>query len=210
MALLLSLGSTSVLASPLSPGSLLSPAPAEVGPVGASLLASTTQNFLAPSSFSGTLVSKVWTNDTSSPFGVGLTFTYELIMDPNPSAQPVSRFTLSSYQGFLVDASYTNGTAGLGVPPLSIGRNLLGDVIRFTFEDGFGNATLLQGMNSRLLVLQTDATYWQNSIAGVIDGATANVATFAPAVIPEPSSMLLGAAGLVLLLVRRGRPPVGD
>ena len=201
--LLLGFNLTPVHASPLAPGSVLSPAPLENGPVGATLLFSANNSFNAPFAFSGTLTTKIWTNDASSPFSTGLTFTYELTMDANPLAQPVSRFSISSYGGFLVDASYTNGTAGVGVAPLSIGRNPLGDVIRFTFEDVIGNPTLFQGTNSALLVLQTDAPYWQPTIAGVIDGSTANVNTFAPSVIPEPGPLELTTGGILFLFLFR-------
>lgn len=197
-------GAAAILrAAPLPPGSLLSPAPYEAGPLGATLVLSTNVSFVAPFAFSGTLTTRIWTNDASSPFSSGLTFTYELTLDANPSAQPVSRLTISSYGGFLADASYTNGTSGFGIAPLSIGRNPAGDVVRFNFEDLFGNPTLVQGTNSTLLVIQTDAPWYQPTVAGVIDGATANVFSYAPSVIPEPSPVTVAGASILLLLLYR-------
>lgn len=167
-------------------------------------MASTTVNFVAPFSFNGTLTSQVWKNDSSSPFGLNaLTFTYELAI-ASGSANAVDRFTVSSFNGYQTDVSYTGGTPSAGVPPLTIGRSPTGDIMRFVFEDGLGNATLAPGKNSALLVVQTDASNYQPTIAAVIDGSSANVASFAPAVIPEPSPLLLAAlAGGVLCVLRR-------
>src|SRR5690242_17736638 len=84
----------------LNPGSSIA-LTAEPGPTGGTTLAFNNVPFVAPT-FSGILVSKVITNDTSNPFAGGLTFTYEL-SNNSFSPDPIDRFTLSSYLGFSVD-----------------------------------------------------------------------------------------------------------
>ena len=214
-AVLVNLGFVTLHAAPLNPGTTI-PAPNEPGQpsAGATLLASSTVNFVAPFSFTGTLTSEVWNNDASSPFGpASLTFTYQFNIDAS-SGNAVDRFTISSFSGYLTDASYSLGSSGSVVPqllpsvvaPLSVGRAPAGDIVRWVFEDGFGNATLAPGDSSALLVVQTSATAWQNTIGGVSDGSTANVSSFAPAVIPEPGTVFVtGLAGGVLFVLRRSR-----
>jgi hypothetical protein len=163
------------------------PLPSEAEPVGASLVTSSTINFNAVT-FSGTLTSKVWSGDTSNPHG-GLTFTYEL-SNNLLSADPIERFTLSSYAGFLVDASYN----GAGILPTAVQRNAAGNQISFNFS-GIGEGTLIQGGSTPVLILQTSAATWQNSIAGVINSSTVDVATFAPLAVPEPTTAALLALG---------------
>ena len=112
---MLSWGISNLSAISLLPNSSIA-LPLEAEPVGATLVHSAAVNFSALT-FSGTLTSKVWSGDTSNPHG-GLTFTYEL-SNNLVSADPIDRFTLSSYAGFLVDASYN----GPGIVPTAVQRN---------------------------------------------------------------------------------------
>jgi hypothetical protein len=182
----------------LTPGSSIA-LPAEPDPVGASLVASLSLPFTAPT-FSGTLISKVWSGDTSNPFG-GLTFTYEL-SNNLISPDPIDRFTLSSYAGFLTDASYGGSGVLATVVPTSVVRNSSGNQISFNFT-GLFEGTLTQGSSTPLLVIQTDSHSYQNSIAGIINSSTANVATFAPLAVPEPTSAALMVLGAIALALRR-------
>jgi hypothetical protein len=188
-----------IQAATLLPGSSLVPPPYGLGPAGGLVLASSTVPFAAPLSLSGTLVSKVITNDPASPFSSGLTFTYEITMDNVSGAQPAGLFTVSSYAGFNIDVCYTNGTVSFGVVPDSIARVTIGDTLRFSFAPG-GNPTLGPGVNSVLLVVRTDAQTWQSTVGGVIDGNTASVTTYAPSIIPEPSSATLAVVGGATLM----------
>ncbi|MFO1514426.1 MAG: PEP-CTERM sorting domain-containing protein [Verrucomicrobiota bacterium] len=182
----------------LSPGSSIA-LPLEPGPIGGTLLASLSLPFTAPT-FSGTLISKVWSGDTSNPFG-GLTFTYEISND-TISPDPIDRFTLSSYAGFFTDASYAGGSILSAVVPTSVVRNPTGNQISFNFTGPF-EGTLIQGASSPLLVIQTSSANYQNSVAGIINSSTANVATFAPLAVPEPASAALVVLGAVALALRR-------
>jgi hypothetical protein len=146
--------------------------------------------------FSGTLTSKVWTNDSSNPFG-GLTFTYELSNNLS-SLDAIDRFTLSRYTGFQVDASYF----GAGIVPTEVRRTGSGNQISFDFS-GPSEGILVQGTSSPVLILQTDSAVWQVSNAGVINSSTVNVATFAPLAVPEPATAALFLLGAVALGMRR-------
>jgi hypothetical protein len=52
-------------------------------------------------------------------------------------------------------------------------------------------------MTSALLVVQTSATTFVPVTASVINGSVASVASFAPAVIPEPSALALFGLALI-------------
>jgi hypothetical protein len=192
-----------VQAVPLLPGSSIA-LPAEPDPIGAGLVASLSMPFSAPT-FSGTLISKVWNNDASNPFGPGfLTFTYELRNDA-VSPDPIDRFTLSSYAGsqvFQTDASYQGPGLLPAIVPTSVVRNPTGNQISFNFTGPF-QGTLLPGSSSPVLVIQTDSQGYQNSIAGIINSSSANVATFAPLAVPEPASAALLLLGGLAFAVRR-------
>jgi hypothetical protein len=182
-------------AASLVPGSSIALS-SEAEPVGASIVTTASIPFTAPT-FSGTLVSTVWANDTSNPFAGGLTFTYRL-NNNGSSPDPLDRFTLSSYAGFQTDASYF----GAGIVPASAVRNPSGNQISFNFT-GLFEGTLTPGLSSPLLIIQTDSTGWQNSSAAVINSSSANVATFAPLAVPEPASAALLVLGVLAIVVRR-------
>src|SRR2546421_11147327 len=65
------------VSAPLAPGGFVFPPPVGVNPTG-TLLATTTTPFLS-ASLNGTLISQVFSNDTTSLRG-GLTFTYQIVL----------------------------------------------------------------------------------------------------------------------------------
>lgn len=173
----------------------------EAKPVGASNFFTTGAVFFAAPGYTGTLTSNVFDGDATNPNGLtALTFTY-LITNAPTSTHELHRFTVSSFQSFATDVSYSS--LSLGREPTFIDRNSLGDVVGFTFPTPilqflptFG--ALEPGLTSRLLVIQTDATLFTSTTASIINGSTTSVLSLAPfKIVPEPSTLTLGALGLI-------------
>jgi hypothetical protein len=154
--------------------------------------------------FSGTLTSRVFNNDPTNPFGpTGLTFTYE-ITNVASSVHVLHRLTSSNYTGFNTDVSFSPGT---GVRPHQADRTTA-DVVGFNFtETAFGGFGLITpGSQSRMLVVQTNATQHMDSFVSLINGGISTVPSFSP--VPEPGTWILSLIGLLgfgALIRRRGR-----
>ncbi len=163
-------------------------------------------NFVAPT-YTGTLTSTVWTNDASNPFGLNaLTFTY-VISNSALSAHELHRLTVSSFDGFLTDVSYST-TLPAGLAPTFADRNGgIGDVIGFSYPTPIppvlvGPGPILPGLTTMIMVIQTNAVLFQPTLASVIDGSTTMVSSFAPQhIIPEPGTLALGGMGLACAAV---------
>ena len=189
-----------VLAAPLVPGGVQFPAIAEPDPVNATLLATTGPVPFSSPTFSGSLISSVFVNDASNPFGpTGLTFTYQLTNNPG-QGDSIGRLTVSSFDGFLTDASFNATVPVGGTPPTIITRSANGQVMGFDFV----SPALGPNTSSATLVVQTNTAQFNPTFASVIDGSTATVASFAPQAVPEPASIAALALG-TLTLVRRRR-----
>jgi PEP-CTERM motif len=166
---------------------------AQPDPVGGVTLTNLTYSFVGPT-FSGTISSSVISGDASNPWG-GLTFTYQF---SNTGGDAISRFTVSPFTGFFTDVSFQGGTALPQIAPNLITRSADGSILRFNFD--FPGLNVAPGQSSSLLVVQTDATGYKPTIAGLIDGSTVNLTSFAP--VPEPASaslLLLGIGALIAL-----------
>jgi hypothetical protein len=184
----------------MPPGATLIPAPSEPDPVTATLVISQTVPVSALS-FTGSLTSTVWTNDATNPFGPSAyTFTYQFTnTDSDGSPTSIHRITVSEYDSFLTDASFRP----IGVPVSFINRDLSGDVVGFSFES-FGGGPINPGQTSSVMVVQTNAQVFANSLAAVIDGSTAMVPAYAPVAIPEPAGFaLMSLAGVAVAWRRR-------
>ena len=187
---------------PLGPGGFVFPPPPGVSPVG-TLLATTTTPFLS-ATLNGTLVSRVYSGDSTSPFS-GLTFTYQILLSPS-SPNGVSQLSVSRYASFATDVSYF-GDGATNVAPSFISRSSeggsVGDVMQFHFGAP-GPESLMPGNTSSLLIVQTSSPSFQATTASIIDGvAVPNIASLAPFTVPEPSAAVLGITGLVAWAVAR-------
>ena len=112
------------------------------------------------------------------------------------------RVTVSEFNGFGVDVSafLINGSS---VPPSSAERDLTGDVVGFNYSNPpLGLGQIPPGGNSSLLVVHTNAPFYQQGLLSVIDGTTATVQSLVP--LPEPAALgVLAVAGLALVRRRR-------
>jgi MYXO-CTERM domain-containing protein len=174
--------------------------------VGASLVATTGAVPFGAPTYSGTLTSTVYDQDPTNPYGLsGYTFTY-VIDNFVGSLHELHRFTVSSFENYQTDVSYS--TLAGGTPPLFVDRSpTIGDVIGFSYPTPIppvliGPGPILPGTLSAIMVIQTDATDAQLTLAAIINGSVTMVESLAPApIIPEPSTMVLATVGLVGLAV---------
>ena len=195
-------------ATPLLPGGSASLF-LEPEPVGASLVASTNVsftgvNFFGDTKFTGSLLSQVWSGDSSNPFG-GLTFTYILSND-NSSVDAIGRLTLSSFGGYSTDVSFFTNTFSGVIPFNAVRSGGSGDQIDFNLLSGPPNFqhNLLPGESTYLLVLQTSSPVYNIGNASIIDSAVANAVALVPTtVVPEPGTLGLATLGLAGLFARR-------
>lgn len=172
----------------------------ENNPVGGTVLQTVVTPF-ATANYTGNIVSKAIQGDTSNPFG-GLTFTYQMTNDPG-SANAITRFTVNGYQAYVTDMSYKLGT-GLVAPSIN-DRDTSGGVVGFGFLGApIGVGVLAAGLNTELLVVQTNALDRTFVIANVSNGAVSAVNVLGPTggITPEPAS-LAALAGLSLAFRRR-------
>jgi len=182
-------------AAPLAPGSSIA-APSQPDPTGGSLsLLNTISSPFSTTSFNGTLISSVYTSDTSNPFGLAdLTFTYELFITNGPDS--ASAVSIGPFTGFQTDVSYQiPSSVGPGLPPSTISRGPTGSqAVKFDFT---GNGYLPPGTNSLLLVVQTDAKAWTFGNATVLDmNGSPNISALTPTTVPEPADIGLVALAL--------------
>jgi hypothetical protein len=203
---------------PTPPSSTVFPGLVPSGTDPGVLLASLVEPFVSTLGLnSGTLVSAVYREA-----GGTLDFYYQVtnsLTAPNcgtggkPACDPLSRETDTNFTGFATSTGFrTDGSSLAGgifvdgtVPPVTADRNSVGDVVGFSFN--LTDATKIQpGETSNVLVISTDARSFKAGNASVIDGGVTTVAAFEPAVsIPEPASLVLFGAGLIVLGVRRFR-----
>lgn len=182
---------------PLPPGGI---APLTPGVVGGALLDTVTDTF-ANALYSGEVQSWVY-NDPA--WGLGLTFVYQVRLDPNVSAfvSEIHRLSTDSWVSFstAVEQDLAAGDGGLDAEREAAPGSTLG----FNIPLGF-----FEGEDSALFIVRSDATAWKSGVGGVINGQTSNVDILAPDRVAIPDSgasvVLLGLGLLGVEWVRRAR-----
>jgi len=135
-----------------------------------------------------------------------LDFVYQV--DNNAvSTDGMGRFTASNFGTgplgslgpFILDTGYVAGTGTVSPTTQSIPDTV--DRLNSAHGNVVGwNFTLLglaPGTTSAVLVIATDATNYTTGKVAAIDGSTVTLAGFQPAVVPEPSSMVLVGLGVL-------------
>jgi hypothetical protein len=177
---------------------------------GATLVQSVTHTF-ATGTDSGSLVSSVYSGDSTNPYGADkLTFTYQISnTDSDATPTGISRLSLASFNSFSTDVSFQFTT---GIAPAFAQRGIApaGEEVSFDFMNApIGTGQIAPGQSSALLVIQTNATAYNNSIAGVGEAQATTVGTLAPisvqTAVPEPASIGILTLGGLLLARRRRR-----
>lgn len=165
--------------------------------------------------YTGTLRSAVYRNLIGT-----LDFYYQF-HNSWSSPDSITRITMNSFSGFTTDVGFTNqdidGSGNSDVNfrssrsnqvPLTAER-VSAATVGFNFGAGSDSPKINPGETSSILVIRTNATNFGIGSTSIINGAVANVATFAPTTgsnIPEPATYALMGAGLVVLgLLRRKR-----
>jgi len=193
--------STSVWAAPLLPGTSALAA-AEPDPIGGAVLAGPLTSPLAGAAFNALVTSWVYQNDQTNPFPGGLTFVYK-VTNSDTSTDSIGRFTVNGYKtGATVWQTDASFQPGAGLAPATMDRSANGNVVGYSFVGPpLGPSTLTPGASSMLLVVQTNAPAFTQTIGNVIDGSIASGLVYAP--VPEPTTLLLLVGGLALLRRRR-------
>ena len=181
---------------PVAPGDFLFPPLDEPPPAGAPIAQLITP--FAGADVQGTLISSVYAGDILP----GFTFTYEILVD-FASGHSVSQLSVGNYGPFFTDMSYSSAPNPAGVAPTYADRSLDGDVLHYNFSM-LGGTGIWGGQSSALLVVRTDAMFYEPTVASVINSGAAEMQSFAPIAVPEPASMaMIGLVATGLYFKRR-------
>ncbi|HUO28117.1 MAG TPA: PEP-CTERM sorting domain-containing protein [Bryobacteraceae bacterium] len=165
----------------------------------------TTTNSLGQSTITGDYRAMVYA-DASNVFCTGCLDFFVLVTSNASSLDDIERITLASFSSYETDVGYSTGSGSvLGTAPETVDRSTGGAVIGFNFAVPTGVAP---GSETEVLEIETNATSFVAGTLQIIDSSVASVAAFAPAVVPEASSIsmtLLGAALLGAGLIGRRR-----
>jgi len=176
---------STAFAIPLAPGG--SVVPTGLASPGGTLLATLVDPFASTNAlnqvlFSGTLTQTVRSN------GTGLVFEY-VFSNSSGSLDRIESLSTTNFAGWTTDVNAGLGTSS-GSVPTTISRGLSGGTITASIYN------LIQGGTSSMLWIQTNAHYYTLGTTSLLNGGTASVITYAPAV-PEPGSLALLGMGLL-------------
>lgn len=123
-----------------------------------------------------------------------LDFYYQIVNNLG-SEDALSRMTVGIYTGYTTAVDYLLNT---NVAPTSATRQVAGSSVGFFF-------TLAPGQMTDWMEVATNATAYVPGSIALIDSLTTNLTGYGPAAIPEPLSLGLLGAGLLVIGVARAR-----
>jgi len=174
--------SSSAFATSLAPGG--SVVPTSLSVTGVTEISTTISGTITTGTFSAFYQTGVFT-DTNNVYCSGcLDFIYQF---SNSGPDTIERATMTNFDSFLTNVGY-NALTGTAQPG-TVTRNLAGDI-------AFNFVGVASGVESELLIIQTNATSYGSGFFSLQDGTAGSGAAYAPAT-PEPSSLMLMGSGLV-------------
>lgn len=146
--------------------------------------------------------------DSANPYGPNAMTFVMAVQNDSGSYDSLSRITESAFGGYLTNVGY-NVNAGYCsftcsnpdiayVVPDNVSRSFNGDVIGWNWS---ASSPLDPNTWTNILVIFTNASDYTTGQVALIDGATTNLAGFAPtgAMVPEPATAGLLGLGLLVL-----------
>jgi len=169
-------------------GNGLSVAPSPLFPGG--VLVATASGTITTPTFTTIFGQSVWADPSNTWCAGCLDFVYQF---NNLGPDPNQRFTMSSFQGFLLDVGTDPFGVGVHLPTL-VDRSIVGAVVGFNFPAGDEIAV---GETTVSLVIETNATHITPGFVSAQDGTAGSGVAWAPQVVPEPASLMLMGSGLL-------------
>jgi hypothetical protein len=181
---------------PLVPGPGTVPVFGDSAPTG-TVLQDVVTSF-SSGAWAGTLRTVVIRDNSVANFG-NIDFLYQITRtDPDPFMQhDIARLSVANYANYLTNVDYTTGM----IDGIASGLETIESVDRKvpgTIGFNFSGSGLMAGQSTVWMFVKSNSTDIGMGNAHVIDDATADVSTFAPA--PEPTSMTLLGLGCVGIL----------
>ena len=134
--------------------------------------------------------------------GSFLDFVYDF-NETASSTTAINTVTMANFGGFVTDVFYiaTSTLPGTLVTETSASRSADGNVIKYSLPlTGVG-----VGQAATEMVIRVTAQYYNPGLYSIQNGVTTNLAGYQPTATPEPASLAMIGAGLLVLGVYRRR-----
>jgi len=197
-AAVLSLGLASAQTA-LAPGGVVTPVPAVVAfPTDLGTIIATEQfDFTGHDVFNNVVFEGSLSSNVIQQGNGNLVFGY-ILANKSGSTDPLGQLSLTDFGAFTTAVAQGTPLNPPFVPVDLATRSMNGSVVSFNWLTG-----VQPGVEARFVYIFTDAKHYKDGSASVLDGGVANVATYAPAAVPEPASIAVLGLGAAALIRRR-------